>query len=258
MSDPAASSSPSDPAAAVPPRTQRVERPFVFPRWANFLLPVLVVALLGGALYVPTLAGMALNPTTINVGYEPNQPIAYSHALHVGELGMDCRYCHTSVDNASFAAIPPTQSCMNCHHAVMPNSPEVRKLQESWTTGNPIEWVKVHDLPDFAFFNHAAHVNNGVGCYSCHGRIDQMVEVSLAQPLSMAWCLDCHREPEKFLRPREQVTSMTYHLGIGPDDLQVQEGESLADAQLREGRRLKELYGIKNAAYMQACSTCHR
>lgn len=258
MSDPSEPGFPSDPADAVAPRGVRRVGPFVFPRWANFLLPVLVIGVLGGALYVPTLAGLALHPATLNVGYQPDQPIPYSHALHVGELGMDCRYCHTTVDKAGFAAIPPTQTCMNCHNGIQTNSAYLRPLRESWQSGNPVEWVKVHDLPDFTYFNHSAHVNNGVGCFSCHGRIDQMVEVYQAQPLNMAWCLDCHREPEKYLRPNEQVTSMTYHLGQGPNDLQVEEGETLEEAQLRVGRELKKAYGIESAAYMQACSTCHR
>jgi hypothetical protein len=231
---------------------------FVFPRWANFLLPVLVVAVGGGAIYAPTFAGLALHADTLNIGYQPEQPVHYSHALHVGQLGMDCKYCHTTVEKAAFAAVPPTQTCMNCHANVATQEPTLRNVYSSWESGNAIEWIKVHDLADYSYFNHAAHINKGVGCYSCHGRMDQMEVVYQAEPLNMGWCLQCHREPEKYLRPVEQVTNMTYHLGKGPNDLQVREGETLEQAQLRVGTELKEAYGIQGEAYMQACSTCHR
>lgn len=262
MSDPSATPNPAPrDEAAVPPAPPAGRRPrnrFVFPRWANFLLPVILIMGLGGALYVPTFVGLALNPRTLNVGYQPDQPIEYSHALHVGQLGMDCRYCHTTVDKAQFAAIPPTQTCMNCHTGIASQSAKLRDLRASWVSGEPIEWVKVHDLPGWAYFNHSAHVNKGVGCYSCHGRIDQMDVVFQAEPLNMAWCLECHRQPERFLRPKDQVTSMTYHLARGPNDLQVREGETLEQAQLRVGLELKEQYGIRDRRYMEACSTCHR
>ena len=231
---------------------------FVFPRWANFLLPFLIVAVGGGAIYAPTFAGLALHPDTMNVGYQPEQPVPYSHALHVGQLGMDCKYCHTTVEKAAFAAVPPTQTCMNCHANAATQSPNLQNVYDSWETGEPIEWIKIHDLADYAYFNHSAHVNAGVGCYSCHGRVDQMEKVYQAQPLNMGWCLQCHREPEKYLRPVDQVTSMTYHLGTGPNDLQVAEGQTLEEAQLEMGLKLKDEYGIKDEAYMQACSTCHR
>jgi hypothetical protein len=244
---------PPAPAAGVRPY-----RRFVFPRWANFLLPVIIIMGLGGALYVPTLAGLALHPETLNVGYQPIQPVPYSHALHVGQLGMDCRYCHTTVDKAAFAAIPPTQTCMNCHTAIFNNSVNLQKVRNSWVSGDPVEWVKVHDLPGYAYFNHSAHVNKGVGCFSCHGRVDQMDVVYQAEPLNMAWCLECHRAPERFLRPKDQVTSMTYHLAQGPNDLNVKPGQTIEEAQLEVGRRLRVEYGIRDIRYMEACSTCHR
>lgn len=232
---------------------------FVFPRWANVLLPVLLISVLGGGLYVPTVVFSALNPTTLNVGYMPDQPVPYSHALHVGQLGMDCRYCHTTVEEAAFAAIPATQTCMNCHTGIYAESGNLTAVRESWETGEPVKWVKVHDLADYAYFNHSAHVNKGVGCYSCHGRIDQMEVVWQDQPLNMGWCLECHRAPEKYLRPRSEVTNMDYHLATGgPGDLEVLEGESIGDAQLRVGRMLKETYQIKDRAYMTSCSSCHR
>jgi hypothetical protein len=260
MSDPADQTTPplTDDLPPVPAAGRLPYRRFVFPRWANFLLPVIIIMGLGGALYVPTVAGLALHPETLSVGYMPAQPVPYSHALHVGQLGMDCRYCHTTVDKAAFAAIPPTQTCMNCHTGIFNASVNLRKVRDSWISGDPIEWVKVHDLPGFTYFNHSAHVNKGVGCFSCHGRIDQMEIVYQAEPLNMAWCLECHRAPERFLRPKDQVTSMTYHLAHGPNDLQRQDGESIEDAQLRIGRELKQEYGIRSLRYMEACSTCHR
>lgn len=215
---------------------------FVFPRWANYLRPALVLAVVGGALYVPALVGLGGSPKATAVGYAPEQPVPYSHALHVGKLGMDCRYCHTSVENAGFAALPATQTCMNCHSTIKADSPKLLKVRESWASGKPIEWVKVHDLPDYAYFNHSAHVNKGVGCVSCHGRVDQMDVVKQVQPLSMAWCMECHREPEKHLRPVAQVTSMSWK----------------ATDQLKTGVELKKQYAIRDSGYLTNCSTCHR
>ena len=230
---------------------------FVFPRWANFALPIIILMGMGGGLYVPTLLGFGLNPYTLNVGYQPEQPVPYSHALHAGQLGIDCRYCHNTVEQASYAAVPPTQTCMNCHTNIAPQSSKLTPVRESWATGKPVEWVKVHDLADYAYFNHSAHVNKGVGCYSCHGRIDQMEVVYQAQPLNMAWCLSCHRQPEKFLRPVDQVTN----LGWRPTDDPAVKAAGITDpdaAQLFLGKQLKEIYQIHDEHYMTACSTCHR
>jgi menaquinone reductase, multiheme cytochrome c subunit len=226
----------------MPPRTDR----FVFPRLANYALPLLVVAIAGGALYVPVLLGFGVGPSVLDVGYQPEQPVPYSHALHAGQLGIDCRYCHTAVDKADHANIPPTQTCMNCHTNIRTESKALQPVRDSWATNQPIEWVRVHDLPDYAYFNHSAHINKGVGCVSCHGRIDQMEVVYQAKKLSMGWCLECHREPEKFLRPKDQVTNMSY----------VPEGGE--QNQVSVGLRLKAEYGIRDQAYMTSCSTCHR
>lgn len=150
------------------------------------------------------------SPKFTDVGYAPEQPVAFSHQLHAGEMGMDCRYCHTTVEVAAHAAVPPTQTCMNCHVAVQPESPALAPVRAAYATGDAIEWVKVHMLPDYAYFNHSVHVAAGVGCVSCHGRIDQMPIVAQQEPLSMGWCLDCHREPDANLRPVEEVTNMAY------------------------------------------------
>jgi hypothetical protein len=136
--------------------------------------------------------------------------VPYSHRLHVTELGMDCRYCHNTVESETFAAIPPTATCMNCHTQIRTDSPKLALVRESWETGEPIAWVKIHQLPDYAYFYHDAHVAAGVGCATCHGRIDRMEVVSLAEPLSMGWCIDCHRDPKPNLRPLDQVTNMNW------------------------------------------------
>jgi len=217
----------------------------VFPRWANYALPVIALAAFGGMMYVPTLITLGASPRTTAVGYSPKQPIPYSHKLHVGQLGMDCRYCHFTVEKTAFAAIPPTQVCMNCHTKIRPNSTALAPLRESWETGKPVEWVKIHDLPDYAYFNHSAHVNHGVGCASCHGRIDEMDQVYQAKPLSMGWCLDCHRKPELNLRPLDQVTNLAWKPDPDVDPEQY-------------GLDLKKKYGIHDMAYMTSCSTCHR
>ncbi|MEM7682427.1 MAG: cytochrome c3 family protein [Planctomycetota bacterium] len=286
----------------------------IFPKWANYALPLLVLGAIGGALITPPIVFFGLSATTLNVGYRPEQPVPYSHAIHVGQLGLDCLHCHNTVDQASFAAIPPTATCINCHApgefpegvdengdgapdatnwmGIWQNSPKLKAVHESFFTGEPIEWVKVHDLADYAYFNHSSHVNRGVGCYSCHGRVDQMGAENNGQSvwqvheLSMAWCIECHRAPEKALRPLDQVTNMTWHMGSEavfeqlkaargesdwtPEELQrlrersrelgipQAEGQSVADAQEELGRKLKESYLIHSEAYMQACSTCHR
>lgn len=234
------------------------QKRFVFPRWANFLLPILVLGALGAGLYVPTVVYYGFSPRATAVGYEPKQPVDFSHALHAGQLGLDCRYCHTTVEKAAFAAVPPAQTCMNCHTAVQGQSmrptdankkPEdkLAKVHESWEKGTSIPWQKIHDVPDYVFFNHSAHITKGVGCVSCHGRIDQMEVVHQEQPLSMSWCLDCHREPEKHLRPKSEVTNMAWSAE-----------KNAGVSQLELGRKLKDEYKIHNSAYMTSCYVCHR
>lgn len=213
---------------------------FPFPKWTNGLRIGVGAALLGGPLYVVLLIAYGTHAKTTAVGYMPEQPVPYSHALHAGQLGVDCRYCHTTVETAAMAALPATQICMNCHQKVRANSDKLAPVRESFATGMPIPWVKVHDLPDYVYFNHSAHVTRGIGCASCHGRIDKMDVVSQEQPLTMGWCLDCHRQPEKFLRPVDEVTRMDYTAG---------------EDQLEEGRRLRAEKKINPST---DCATCHR
>ena len=182
----------------------------LFPKWTNsipkWLLMVGPFLLIGNIAFV----GYYFSPQYTDVGYMPEQPVPYSHRLHAGELGIDCRYCHVSVEQSPVSNIPPTQTCMNCHRLVMKDSKKLALIRNSSETGQPIHWVRVHNLPDYAFFNHAAHVNVGVGCINCHGPIHEMEEVWQAEPLSMSWCLDCHRNPVPSLRPPEEVTNMQW------------------------------------------------
>lgn len=182
----------------------------LFPKWTNGIPKWLAVA--GPAVLVLKVAFVwyYFSPEYTDVGYMPKQPVPYSHALHVGELGMDCRYCHVSVEVSGTSNIPPTQTCMNCHRLVATDSEVLEPVRSSWERGEPIRWVRVHNLPDYAYFNHAAHVNAGVGCINCHGPVHEMEEVWQAEPLSMGWCLDCHRNPKPSLRPVEEVTNMEW------------------------------------------------
>jgi hypothetical protein len=213
---------------------------FLFPKWTNKLVLVAPIFLAFGGLYLVVLIVYAASPLTTDVGYAPAQPAVYSHALHAGKLGINCRYCHTTVELAAHAAIPPTQTCMNCHKSVRAGSPKLTPVLDSYAQDQSLRWVRVHDLPDFVYFNHSAHVRRGIGCVSCHGRVDRMETVYQAQPLSMGWCLDCHREPENHLRPPEAVTVMNWE---PPED------------QRTYGRRLQENRGIRPST---DCGTCHR
>jgi hypothetical protein len=171
------------------------------------------------------------------------QPIPFSHAHHVGGEGFDCRYCHTSVETSSFAGIPATEICMNCHSQIWRTSPTLEPVRESYRTGQSISWTRVHDLPDYVYFNHSIHVAKGVGCESCHGRIDRMPLTMEDNSLQMEWCLNCHRHPERYVRPKEFITQMGY----------VPAGD-----QEEIGRRLVQEYHIQNARTLTSCSTCHR
>lgn len=182
----------------------------VFPKWTN-RLPLYVVTgavLFGGGL----VAGFWywFTPKYTRVGYQPIQPVAFSHATHAGQLGMDCRYCHNGVERSWYSNIPAAATCMNCHNQVLKDDPRLALVRESAQSGKPIPWVQVHKLPDYVYFNHAVHVNRGVSCVSCHGQIQTMEEVQHAQPLSMTFCLDCHRNPGPNLRPLDKVTDLAW------------------------------------------------
>lgn len=182
----------------------------IFPRWSNKVPLILLTALTFGGVFSVFAVWYWFSPKFTDVGYAPKQPIPFSHKLHAGDLGLDCRYCHYSVEKSSFAAVPPTNVCMGCHQYILPDSPKLALLKAKHESKQALKWVRVHMLPDYAFFDHSVHIAAGVGCATCHGRIDKMEVVRQAQPLSMSWCLDCHRNPNPNLRPRSQVTNMKW------------------------------------------------
>lgn len=182
----------------------------IFPKWTNRIPLIIVIIAFFGLTSTVGFIWYYGSPKYTDVGYAPKQPIDYSHKLHAGELGMDCRYCHTTVEHAAVAGIPPTQTCMNCHTLVKAESEKLAVLRDSWAADKSIQWIRIHNLPDYAYFNHSAHLSAGIGCESCHGNIASMEVVQLAEPLSMSWCLDCHREPEQHIRPQEQLTAMNW------------------------------------------------
>ena len=216
---------------------------YTFPRWTNLVLPFIIVAGMTTPLYFAIVVAYGFSPQATDVGYMPEQPIPFSHRVHAGELGLDCRYCHNTVEETQHAAIPPTQTCMNCHAQIHPQSENIQPLFESYETGMPIQWVRVHDLPQYSYFNHGAHVTRGVSCVECHGRVDTMDVVYQHETLSMGWCLDCHRNPDPHVRNPDLVTQLEW--GIDMSD-----AEKIADSiNWRE---------INNLNPSQDCSTCHR
>ena len=213
----------------------------IFPKQLDIIVRSLAPLLGLGALSGIGLVLFATLPDNLEPGYSPEQPVPYSHKLHAGNLGLDCLYCHSTVDKSSFAAVPASQTCMNCHKHVKKDSESIRPIKESFESGQPVNWLKVHKLPDYVYFNHKAHVNVGVSCVSCHGRIDQMVEVKQFANLTMSWCLECHRNPAPNIRPVELVTKLDWKpAGRDPADI---------------GR---ELIAQKHINPPTNCSGCHR
>ncbi|QOV91543.1 cytochrome c3 family protein [Humisphaera borealis] len=210
-------------------------------------------SIVGGALLVALLGGIGW--TVENSGYVTSQsvireqPVPFSHEHHVKGLGIDCRYCHTSVEDSHFAGIPATKTCMTCHSQVWTNTEVLRPVRQSWATNTPIEWNRVHDLADFAYFNHSIHVAKGVGCSTCHGQVDRMPLMWQHSPLTMSWCLECHRAPEKFVRPREQIYNMDYRV--------ERDSGRPEKTQAELGAKLVEEYRIRKDQ-LTNCSTCHR
>jgi hypothetical protein len=176
-------------------------------------------------------------------GVARDQPVQFSHAHHVGALGIDCRYCHSTVEVSAFANVPPTKTCMNCHSQIFSRAPILEPVRASFRTGESLRWTRVNDMPDFVYFDHSIHVAKGVGCETCHGRVDQMPLMYQARSLQMEWCLECHRDPARFVRPREAV----FRMGYTP-----------AEDQATLGARLVEEYRIRDAFTLTNCSLCHR
>ncbi len=183
----------------------------IFDRSSNALarMSLVLTGLIVIALGV-TLDQLQRSPWVTRQGQRPDQPVPFSHKHHVQGLGLQCQYCHTTVEKSSYAGIPPTRTCMNCHAQIWTNANLLEPVRHSWATNESVVWTKVHDLPDFVFFNHSIHVNKGIGCATCHGRVDQMPLMYMQNTLQMEWCLDCHRNPSKNLRPTSEIYSMTW------------------------------------------------
>ncbi|MFT5468204.1 MAG: hypothetical protein ACI8UO_003312 [Verrucomicrobiales bacterium] len=251
-----------------------------FPRWTNILPIKLVIA----AMFVGAGAVLAVSyywtPKQGRQGYMPEQPIPFDHSLHAGQLGMDCRYCHTYVEQSTHSNIPTAQTCMNCHQSVKTESEKLAPLREAVETGEPIKWVEVHHVPDYAYFNHQVHVNRGVSCHSCHGKVNEMPVVYHHETQSMSWCLDCHRAPENKLRPLNEVTNLDWVPGdtdregfyeslIGHGGMTLEDWHNFAEAegakkgftpegaltQKEIGTLLKEAWGVNPP---ESCAACHR
>ncbi len=231
--------------------------PQIFHRSTNTISRVtLVAALLAVALSGYLFLTLARSPWVTRQEEIPVQPVPFSHDHHVGAIGIDCRYCHTGAERSAFAGIPPTATCMNCHAQIWNQAPMLEPVRESFRSGKPLQWTRVHDLPGFAYFNHSIHVAKGIGCETCHGRVDKMPLMWQDSPLTMEWCLACHRDPVPNLRPREDVTKMGWQ---APENLPALE------------RELSETYHVPDVAALQrllaeryrvqsklSCSTCHR
>jgi hypothetical protein len=212
----------------------------IFPQSANRLPLVLALVALVAPAAAVGFVWYYFSPRFTDVGYRPTQPVPYSHKLHAGEMQIDCRYCHASVEHSAVANVPPTQTCMNCHLLVARDKESLAPLRDSAKSGTPMRWLRVHKLPEYAYFNHRAHVTAGVGCASCHGRVDEMEVVTQVEPLSMSWCLDCHRDPQPHLRPLTEITNMAWKPAHDPE------------------ARARQLAGLRQVKPPLDCTGCHR
>ena len=215
----------------------------LFPRSANWVAGASILALLG---LVGVAMGILLNINRLDyvsgVNLPREQPVPFSHLHHVTGIGIDCRYCHTSVEESAFAGLPPTETCMTCHSQIWNQAPMLEPVRASFRDGKPLEWTRVHDLPDFVYFDHSIHVSKGIGCQTCHGPVDRMPLVWKENTLNMEWCLECHRHPEKFMRPGDEVFNMSWRPPREPEEL---------------GRELVAQHQVE-AAHLTDCAICHR
>ena len=215
-----------------------------------------------GAVFIVAGLGWAMNqlqrsPYITYAGVVKPQPVPFSHQHHVTGLGIDCRYCHTSVEQSSFAGIPPTKTCMNCHSQIWTNASMLEPVRASYRSGQSLQWTRVNQLPDFVFFNHSIHINKGVGCNTCHGPIDQMPLTYQYASLQMEWCLDCHRAPAKYLRPRSEVFNMRYQQPAADHPVQDENGQTYTD-QISLGKALIAEHKLRSERDITSCDTCHR
>jgi hypothetical protein len=221
--------------------------PQIFRHSTNYLARATIfgaIFILLAALWVTA----SINRSGWNTGQwiEREQPVQFSHKHHVGDDGIDCRYCHTSVETAASAGMPSTNTCMNCHKQIWADSPYLEPVRASLKNNIPLQWTRVHDLPDYSYFNHSIHVKKGVGCSTCHGRVDQMPIAYQASSLQMEWCLECHRNPENFVRPKEKIFDMEWR------------PQNTSKDEIAQGRDLMKLYHVQGANILTSCSTCHR
>ncbi len=222
----------------------------IFPKATNLIVLKAGFALSIVGMLVALAVWYYFTPKYSRVGYEPVQPVYFQHDLHVGQLGLDCRYCHSYVEVSGHSNYPTTQTCMNCHTQIQKDNPKLKPIRDSWASGQPVEWVKIHNVPDYAYFNHSAHVSRGVSCVSCHGKVNEMNVVYQKEPQSMAWCLNCHRNPAEYVRPlaadKPGATSPIYNLDWTPP-----KGTSQGDL----GAKLVHDWKIKPPT---DCGACHR
>jgi len=229
----------------------------IFHRSANVISRASIyVGIFTAAFALWTCIQIQRSPYVTYAGIARPQPAPFSHQHHVAALGIDCRYCHTSVETSSFAGIPPTKTCMNCHSQIWTNAALLEPVRESFRSGKSLVWNRVNDLPDFVYFDHSIHINKGVGCNTCHGPVDRMPLMYNYASLQMEWCIECHRAPEKNLRPREQVFNMRY-LQPTRDLPVVADGQTFTD-QLSLGKHLVKEYKLRSVMDITSCSTCHR
>jgi len=229
----------------------------IFHRSANVISRASIyVGIFTAAFALWTCIQIQRSPYVTYAGIARPQPAPFSHQHHVAALGIDCRYCHTSVETSSFAGIPPTKTCMNCHSQIWTNAALLEPVRESFRSGKSLVWNRVNDLPDFVYFDHSIHINKGVGCNTCHGPVDRMPLMYNYASLQMEWCIECHRAPEKNLRPREQVFNMRY-LQPTKDLPVVADGQTFTD-QLSLGKHLVKEYKLRSVMDITSCSTCHR
>ncbi len=231
--------------------------PQIFHRSTNTISRLsIALIVIGVAGFFFATAQLQRSPYTSWRGVARTQPVPFSHQHHVGGLGIDCRYCHTSVEVSSFAGIPPTKTCMNCHAQIWTNAEMLAPVRESFRSGTPLVWARANQLPEFVYFDHSIHIKKGVGCASCHGPVDRMPLMYAEGSLQMEWCLNCHRAPEKFLRPRAEVFNIRYEPPNGEKPLEM-DGRKFTDQQAL-GTYLLKKYKVRSVYDILSCNTCHR